>query len=304
MSGSRSPADRAPAVVRWRRQARLGTLAALGFRGRWVATPQGRVRALCRGPARDAAATWLFLHGYADEATGWAPLMWRLARHLGRVVLLDLPGHGISDVPAEGLTPAPLLAGLLAASAEAVSAGEPVVVVGNSMGGAGAVRVAQHLGPRARGIALISPAGAPMTAEEIAAVEARFTLDSPAKALALVQALMPDRRLQWLAARVLRQHLSRPAIAGLMRSFGGFCWLAPADLAALPPALLVWGGNDRVLPDSGHHFFAAHLNAACSRCVAPPAWSHTPQFDVPAALADLLLDWARPIGGLLRPAGR
>ena len=305
MLGNRAPVDRAPALIRWRSQLRARSLNRHGLVSSWVATPHGRVRTLSRGRPHPHQATWVFLHGFADEATGWAPLLDPLGPRLGRVVAIDLPGHGRSDVPACGLTPDSLLGGLFAAVGRILAADEPLVLVGNSMGGAAAIRVAQHLAPQVRALVLLSPAGAPMTGAEIEAVVALFTLDSAAKALALADTLMPGRLLlRQLAAQVLRRHMNRPVVAGLMRSFGDFTWLTAAEVAALPPALLVWGQHDQILPTTGEQFFRRHLSAERARCEAPPDWGHTPQLDRPRALARLIVDWARGHRGLLPGAGR
>jgi pimeloyl-ACP methyl ester carboxylesterase len=59
-------------------------------------------------PGRGPLPTIVLLHGLGSAAVHLGPLLNPLRAHTRGVVALDLPGHGDSAVPADGLTPASL----------------------------------------------------------------------------------------------------------------------------------------------------------------------------------------------------
>ncbi|MEO6027125.1 MAG: alpha/beta hydrolase [Candidatus Binatia bacterium] len=103
-----------------------------------------------RGP------TVVALHAIGHGAGDFARLVARLAdRH--RVLALDWPGQGWSD-PDRSPPSAQRYAELLADVLAAVDAG-PVVLVGNSIGGAAAIEYAAMHPERVRGLVLANPGG-------------------------------------------------------------------------------------------------------------------------------------------------
>jgi pimeloyl-ACP methyl ester carboxylesterase len=87
----------------------------------------------------------VMFHGYADSADTWRQCLALLARGGQRAVAVDLPGFGEADP----LLPDPILPQLDAFAAEAVAyaAGrprQPVMVVGNSLGGCVSIRLAER----------------------------------------------------------------------------------------------------------------------------------------------------------------
>ncbi|MFC4587474.1 alpha/beta fold hydrolase [Sphaerisporangium corydalis] len=109
------------------------------------------VRSTPAGPAEKA----VFVHGLAGSATNWTDLMAELSGQV-RGYALDLPGAGYSPAPPGGDYS-------IAAHATAVTrliehAGGPVHLLGNSLGGAVAVRVAAIRPDLVRTLTLVSPA--------------------------------------------------------------------------------------------------------------------------------------------------
>jgi pimeloyl-ACP methyl ester carboxylesterase len=116
-------------------------------------------------PAERGAEPAVFVHGLGGSALNWTDLMDLLSRAEsqgpGTAVLaceaLDLPGFGFSPAPRTGDYS-------LAARAEAVIAliehrgNWPVHLIGNSMGGAVAIRIAARRPDLVRTLTLISPA--------------------------------------------------------------------------------------------------------------------------------------------------
>lgn len=77
------------------------------------------------------APPMVLLHALGEQASGWAPVMARFARHY-RVVAVDLRGHGRSDWP--GAYSFQLMRDDVTALIERLGLGE-VVLIGHSMGG-------------------------------------------------------------------------------------------------------------------------------------------------------------------------
>jgi pimeloyl-ACP methyl ester carboxylesterase len=105
-------------------------------------------------PARELV---LCVHGMSGAATNWTDLMAELAPDFD-CAALDLPGSGFSPPPRRGAGYSVTAhAGTVARLIETVDAG-PVHLVGNSMGGAVAVRLAARRPDLVRTLTLISPA--------------------------------------------------------------------------------------------------------------------------------------------------
>ncbi len=175
---ARAPAEagRVAASPRARRLAReagldLSTLRGTGRNG-WVSgedvletlrtrPPVGRgepglspVHLRRRAPTGAATgAPIVLLHGLFDSARGWRDLPERLTRAGHPVLVPDLPGHGRS-APGDGT-----LDGAQAALAAILPGEGRVGLVGHSLGGALAARLARSLGPRLDRLVLIAPAG-------------------------------------------------------------------------------------------------------------------------------------------------
>jgi pimeloyl-ACP methyl ester carboxylesterase len=105
------------------------------------------------GPA-DAPAV-LLVHGWGGDGREWSPHAEALADRF-RVVVPDLRGHGRSEVPEEGNTPAEMAADL-AALVDALGTG-PVVAVGHSMGGQVVNLLAVHHPHTVRSVIALDPA--------------------------------------------------------------------------------------------------------------------------------------------------
>ncbi len=106
----------------------------------------------------------LMFHGYADSADTWRQALAALAKRGRRAFAVDLPGFGTAD----GLRSDPILPQLdeFATAALTYAAGRPrqsVVVVGNSLGGCVALRLAERRNRRLAGVIAAAPAGLEMS---------------------------------------------------------------------------------------------------------------------------------------------
>ncbi|WP_062522618.1 alpha/beta fold hydrolase [Demequina silvatica] len=123
------------------------------FQEVWVRVPELgiRVRALVAGEGRPV----LFIHGTPHAATGLAALATSLPGV--RAIVVDRPGCGLSDpLDFQGRSPAEMHQALVAVLAAVVDqvAGEPVEVVGTSLGGMCALLLATRRPELVTGVVL------------------------------------------------------------------------------------------------------------------------------------------------------
>lgn len=236
----------------------------------------------------------MLLHGLGTSATAFAPLLSLLRPHFRQLMVPDHLGHGFSAHHHQAITPNDLLDAtteVLLASLEA-----PAILVGNSMGGALALRFAAQYPDRVLGLLLVSPAGAPFSPTEWEELVSAFSIETRRDAWSLFHRIYhrPPRALS-LFAHELGAHFSEPAIRALLAN------AANADVTAQQlhglemPVRLLWGTSDRLLPASQLAYFERHLppHAEIER---PPNFGHSPHVDAPRALADEVLRFARTIG--------
>lgn len=117
--------------------------------------------------------TVLLIHGLGASWHVWASNLQDLARD-HRLIAVDLPGFGSSDRPPRSADLGPYAADVVELL-DRLGCG-PLVVVGHSLGGIVAQRVAAQLGSRCRGLILVSSAGAPTSRGRLEAVSAGLAL--------------------------------------------------------------------------------------------------------------------------------
>ena len=132
-----------------------GALAAIVGRG--IVTPAPLVNS-----AFGRGATVVLVHGLGSRSQDWLPTARALARS-HRVVLVELPGHGVSPMP-EPFSFERTVAALELAIAQASP--EPVVLVGHSVGGLVAAATAIEHPARVRALVLVETALTPQVSGE------------------------------------------------------------------------------------------------------------------------------------------
>ena len=254
-----------------------------GVTTRFLATPLGRLHVYdAPGTGR---GTVVLLHGISATAAPFAPLIARLRRDAARVIALDLPGHGFSDPTRVPLTP-DLLFDTMTAAIDELTRGEPITVVGNSLGGLVAVRQAIARPASVASLVLLSPGGAETSDAEWQALQASFRITSRREALAFV-ARVQDRPplIARLVAHELVDRTKQPAVRDLLETTNPVGTIPAADLRALRmPILLWWGRSERLLPASHLAWWRTNLppHAVIEE---PDGIGHCPHLDDPARVA-------------------
>ena len=279
-------ADRLALFALWR----------MGFRRRWVETSVGRMH-LVEGPGRGRLPPMVMLHGFSSAGVHYLPMVARLRPVVSRLVLPDLAGHGFSAVPEQGLNADTLRSSLFETLDAVID--EPVVLLGNSMGGLAAIHYARERPERVRGLVLLSPGGARMDEGEIRALSRTFELRSHDEALEFVDRLLSrPSPLRSLLALGVRASFGHPALQDLIQSIRPDDLLKPEELGDLQmPALLMWGRDERILPQSSFAFFQQHLPQHV-RVLEPEGFGHSPFLDDPDRLAHYLFGFLADLQSL------
>lgn len=262
-----------------------------GFQSRDVPTRLVKLHAFdARGDGE--LPTTVVLHGIGSAATSFAPTITGLKRHVRRIVAPDLPGHGFSPAPPARVTPRTLFESvkdLLDAVAD-----EPMLLVGNSLGGALALRYALESPSRVGALVLVSPAGARIAEGEWTELVAAFRVESIADARRLLTRIYA--RAPWYMpafAPDFRAVMRRPSIRDLLDSATLDDFPPPERLGELGmPVLLVWGRSERVLPSSALEYFRLHLPRH-TVVEEPIGFGHCPHIDDPKGLVRRIVEFSR-----------
>jgi pimeloyl-ACP methyl ester carboxylesterase len=217
----------------------------------FVTTTAGRVFYEERGGGVPVVLLHAALHDHRD----YGPVAGELARRY-RTIAVDWPGHGRSDPAAQDqAADAFLFAGVLTDLASRLELRQ-AILVGNSVGGFAAARLALDQPSRVSGLILVNTAG--FTRQTIASRALCRTLGSPGLARRFLPRLVPrymkprnehDRAIAGRAQARARTAQGARLAAGLWRSFSD----SRLDLRANGPrlnvpVLLVWGARDVILP--------------------------------------------------------
>ena len=255
----------------------------------------------------------LLLHGFGDSADTWRLTLDRLARRNRRAIALDLPGFGTASRLLREVPVLPQLDAFGAAAVQHVAQehGAKVVVAGNSLGGAIALRLGERSArlPLA-GIVPVAPAGLEMP-RWFGAIEqdrvVRLLLSAPLP--------MPERvvrglvgqaysrlafaRPREIASEVIgsftEHHNDRRAIRRLMATGRRLLPELADDPFTLGevgcPVLLVWGDRDRMVTHRGARHIVEALPGTSYALLE--GCGHCPQIEEPDRFVELLLDFAR-----------
>jgi pimeloyl-ACP methyl ester carboxylesterase len=236
-------------------------LLAWGARSLLIPTVTGAIHAYAI-PGR-GEGTFVLIHGLGANATGWTNLVAQLRKHARRIVLVELPGHGRSAPPPESMRMFDLASSVRDAIDTLLDVRDPAIVLGNSLGGATALRYALWRPEHVRCLLLNSPAGAPLEPGELDALRTRFGVKTRADARRFLAELLhsPPGYFRLIEAG-LAAELGRPLIQNVLHSVRDEDFFTAEELATLAvPTVLMWGKSDRILPPSGLAFYRRALPA-------------------------------------------
>jgi pimeloyl-ACP methyl ester carboxylesterase len=245
----------------------------------------------------------LLIHGIADGALTWVLVLGSLARDY-EVYAIDLPGYGLSGAPAgRGFARLDEMRDVLASFVRVVI-GRPALIVGNSMGGWLAVKLAWAAPELARGIILMNAGGAPLDGraswEQFADMIGVRDLKTSRQIFRQMFGAIPAPLL-YLGQRGLQELFQRQVVSEFVASMVATSseeeLLRPDELRRLPvPAALIWGLSDTFLPRGSLEFFRENLPGApmllLGRC------GHLPQRERPRSVAGFIRQYATQFEGV------
>ncbi len=255
-----------------------------------------------------AGSPLLLMHGYEQSATSWRWVIPALAR-THRVLALSLPGHGDSDPAVGGYAPGRDLAPFVADFLDTLGVGA-LDVVGNSVGGAVALRLALADPQRVRTLTLVGSAGLGRDVNPLLALAALPVIGE----LAILLSRVPGGdllRTTMSAAMLFAQpwrvppeffteqhalgrragHLeAATAMARALFDVNGQREVLLDQLHTLTmPTLVVWGGCDYVLP--AYQAQAAVDRLPAGRLAVFPDCGHLPHVECPDRFAAVLSEF-------------
>jgi pimeloyl-ACP methyl ester carboxylesterase len=252
-------------------------------------------------PGGDPLMPLVLIHGIADSALTWSMALGDLAR-VGPVFAVDLPGFGLSGRPPGRpyATIAEHVAVIAALLREVV--GGPALLVGNSMGGWIAARLALEAPELVRGIVLLDPGGALLEGraswEPFVSTVAVPNLQS----VRLIYRQMFGRvpAPLYLAQHSFRDLFTRESVQQFVAAAveavdaedvaaAGF--FTAAELRRIErPAALLWGDRDTFLPAGSFEFFRDNLPGASVLSLS--GVGHLPQHEAPREVARFVREFA------------
>jgi pimeloyl-ACP methyl ester carboxylesterase len=255
-----------------------------GFESRTISTHNGQVH-YYTAEGHGSGPPIVFVHGIGANASHWGPILLPLRRNTRRIYAIDLLGHGFSESP-DPLDPYALF-GALGDSIEALT-DEPVVLVGNSLGGGLSLAFSMMRPERVAKLLLLSPGGAWMEPEAFLTFADQFRMKSLSIARDFVSRLYGRAPLYApLLSIFVQLTFHRPPLRALVDRLSVDILHTPETLAALRvPAHILWGKGDRVLPRENLDYFKKHLTVAVTE---PEVIGHCPQIEAPR----LTVRWIR-----------
>ena len=245
----------------------------------------------------------VLIHGLAGNWQNWIENIPRLAQER-RVVALDLPGFGESEMPREDIA----ISGygeVVVEFARAVGIDEPADVIGNSMGGFIAAEIGINAADFVRRIVLCSAAGISITNLKRRPVltAARITAAMTNVTAARVDAIAKRPGLRHAAMSYVFRHPSRIAAdlaynvmigSGKPGFLDGLDALMDYDFRdrlddVQVPVLLVWGEDDNLVPVKDADEFERLIPNA--RKVIFEDTGHVPMLERPGSFNDVVVEF-------------
>ncbi len=239
--------------------------------GRFVEVGGARLHVLERGPADAKGSPLLLIHGLAGQMGNFTHSLLDLLASDRRVVAVERPGSGWSEVGAGQRHNLRAQADVLAALIRELGLGRPLVV-GHSLGGAVALALALDHPERVGGLALLAPLTQPV--EEISPVFRGLAIRNPVARRVVAWTLATPLAIARRTAALELVFGPEPAPADFVEKGGGMLGLRPraflgasADLLAaaddLPgmaerypgltlPVGVLYGSQDRILDHELH----------------------------------------------------
>ncbi|NET39100.1 MAG: alpha/beta hydrolase [Cyanothece sp. SIO1E1] len=249
---------------------------------------------VCRGHQETPI---LLLHGFDSSVFEFRRLLPLLAQRQ-RTWAVDLLGFGFTERP-DGMAFDPTAIKTHLYSFWQALIGQPVILVGTSMGGAAAIDLALTYPDCVEKLVLVDSAGfaaAPVFSKiMMPPLDAWATafLRNPGVRRRISEQAYCDRSLVTADAELCAAlHLQLPGWQRALISFaksGGYDFLTDKIARIQQPTLILWGEDDRILKKKDANKFKRAI--ASSRLIWIPNCGHVPHLEQPQIAAQYILDF-------------
>lgn len=270
-------------------QATATSIRIRGFRREWVEA-QGAWQHYFVARGKGHLPPVVVIHGLSGEATDLAPMFGTLRKHFSHVIVPDLPGHGQSEPPVEGMFSGPTFATFASGLDQMIPS--PAILLGNSLGGLATIRYAHHNPDKVKGMVLYSPGGAQMTLRELLVFKSKFRNRNRAETRSFLDMLVT--KAPWyrrVVENVLRNRFLQAPVQELIGNVTSDILLQPEEISNLrQPTLFVWGKAD-TLQGQQVNFFKQHLPSHVE-ILEPEHFAHCPFLDQPKDCLRMAIEFA------------
>ena len=266
------------------------------FRAQFRVVDGSRLRVIDTGQGTAV----VFIHGLGASMYSWRHQLGPVLDAGHRVIAFDNRGMGFSERPAEGYDNAAYTR-LILALMDSLHIAD-AVLVGHSMGGAIALEATLAAPERVRGLVLIGSAGlgvrypgtlrmarTPIVGPVVAALRGRRSVAGLLRSMYGDPRKVTNAEIDQYYAPVAEPGYGR-ALRAILRRFR-FDALGPRLGEVRAPALVVWGGRDRLIPESLGRQLATALPRAA--LVVIPGAGHVVQEESPQAVTPLILTFLK-----------
>lgn len=264
---------------------------AMGYRSQTLQTRQGQAHYYqVRGSGK--LPPIVVFHGFGSHSAEMYELLQHLRYASREVIAVDLPMHGLSEIPRDGVSLASLDNMFFESLDQVLDQHEPVIFFGNSLGGLAAIRYYLYQPERVRLMVLSSPGGASVDEEAFASVRDIFSRISQKEPQELVSRLYNQPPLYHpLIAKELQLRFARQEFKEFMAYFKTEYTFRPEELQQIAiPTLVIWGQQDRIL-ENHLQFYKAHMPEHV-KFLEPPHYSHAPFLEHARELAHQIRSFA------------
>jgi pimeloyl-ACP methyl ester carboxylesterase len=250
--------------------------------------------------------TIIAIHGMGSCVSDWTRFVRQAKLRFGRVLMVDLPGHGLSVLPEkhnrqfgpayDGYTETPDFMWFIDSVLDAIDAvirdTESTTLLGNSFGGAVACKIAASRPDMFDRLVLSSPSGYTCDDAEKKRIHSLFLPTTYADAVDFTLRLSPPPNAihGYIMATMTKERLSLPVV-GVFRD--SICFAKEdytfitdevmADISCR--TLMVWGDADKILlPVNATHF----SKIKGIDIIRPVGWGHAPHHDDPDELMNMI----------------
>lgn len=264
---------------------------------REIATPLSPAAIATAFNQQGTGSPILLIHGFDSSVLEFRRLQPLLAPHHA-VWNLDLLGFGFTDRPADvPFTPDAIKTHLYYTWKTLI--GEPVVLVGASMGGAAAIDFALTYPDAVKQLVLLDSAGfakgpdiSKFMLPGLGYLAAEFLRRPGVRRKVSLQAYADPSFVTADAELCAALHLTLPrwrdAIIAFTKS-GGYNFLSNQIAQITQPTLILWGDSDRILGTADAEKFKAAI--AHSQLVWVPNCGHVPHLEKPEITAEAILSF-------------